>query len=214
MKRISRLERGALQCYDAGANKSNMSVLQYNDITPKKVILQDGEPYLVLSSHVFGKQQRRPVNTTKLKSLVSGRVIEATFQQSDKAEEAEIDTKQIEFIYENRGEYWFCTPGKPGERFALAAALVGDAGRFIAPKSEVQALVFNDEIIGVTVPIKVDLKVKEADPAVKGNTSSSATKEVVLETGARLQVPMFINAGDTIRINTETGQYAERAQKA
>jgi len=81
-------------------------------------------------------------------------------------------------------------------------------------RTEVQALVFNDEIIGIKFPIKVDLKVTEAMPAVKGNTSSSALKEVTLETGVKTMVPMFINEGDIVSINTETGDYSERMEKA
>ena len=191
-----------------------MATLPYNKITSKKVILWSGEPHMVLSSHVFRKQQRKPVNITKLKGLVSGRVLEQTFHQNETAEEAELEKRPIEFVYKNKGEYWFCAPGKSGERFSLSFDLIGDQGAFLREKSEVDALVFNDEVIGVKIPIKVELAVKHADPAVKGNTSSGATKEVVLETGAHLQVPMFINEGDTIRVNTETGEYAERVEKA
>ena len=172
------------------------------------------EPYLVLSSHVFRKQQRKPVNITKLKSLISGRVVEQTFHQNETAREADMERKQIEFIYEAKGEYWFCPVGAPSERFSLSADVVGDQARFIKAKTEIEAVVFDDNIIGVKIPIKMELLVKEADPAVKGNTAQGATKEAVLETGATVQVPMFINAGDTIRINTETGEYTERAEKA
>lgn len=191
-----------------------MAILSYNDITAKKVIIWNDEPHLVLSTHVFRKQQRKPVNITKLKSLISGKVVEQTFHQNETAEEADIETRPIEFIYENRGEYWFCPPGKPGERFSLSADLLGDGAKFIKPKSEVDAIVFDENIIGIKVPIKVELKVKEAAPAVKGNTSSGATKEVTLETGATIQVPMFINEGDTVAVNTETASYSERVEKA
>jgi len=191
-----------------------MAILSYNEITPKKIILWNGEPCVVLSSHVFRKQQRKPVNITKLKSLIGGRVVEQTFHQNETAEEADIETKQIEFIYENKGEYWFSTPGNPSERFPLPIAIVGAEGKYLKPKSEIDAVVYDEDIIGVKMPIKMELLVTEAAPAVKGNTSSSATKEVVLETGATLHVPMFINEGDLIRVNTETNSYAERVEKA
>ena len=191
-----------------------MSVLSYNEITLKKVIIWNDEPCVVLASHVFRKQQRKPVNITKLKSLISGRVIEQTFHQNETAEEADISTKPIEFIYESKGEYWFCTPEDPSDRFSLEHDVVGDEGRFLKTKSTVDAVVYDDAIIGIKIPVKVELVVKEAAPAVKGNTSSGATKEVVLETGATVQVPMFINEGDVIRINTETGAYTERVEKA
>lgn len=191
-----------------------MAVLSYNEITPKKVIIWNDEPHIVLSYHVFRKQQRKPVNITKLKSLISGRVVEQTFHQNETATEADIETKQIEFIYESRGEYMFCIPGKPGERFGLSQDVVGDEARFLKPKSVIDAVVYDDAIIGVKMPIKMELTVKESAPAVKGNTSSGATKEAILETGVSIQVPLFINPGDVIRVNTETGEYTERVEKA
>lgn len=191
-----------------------MSVLSYNEITLKKVIIWDNEPYIVLASHVFRKQQRKPVNITKLKSLISGRVVEQTFHQNENATEADIESKSIEYIYTNRGEHWFNIPGKPSERFQLSDDVVGEEIRFLKPKSVVEAVVYDERIIGIKMPIKVELKVKEAAPAVRGNTSSSATKEVTLETGVKLQVPMFINEGDIIKVNTELGEYTERVEKA
>ncbi len=191
-----------------------MSVLSYNEITLKKVVVWNGEPHIVLASHVFRKQQRKPVNITKLKSLISGRVVEQTFHQNDTIDEAEIETRPIEYIYANRGEYWFNTPGKPAERFTLSADIVGEDIKFLRQKSIIDAVVYNDEIIGIKMPIKVELKVTEAAPAVKGNTSQGATKEVTLETGAKIQVPMFVNEGDIIRVNTEDWAYTERVEKA
>ncbi len=191
-----------------------MSVLSYNEISLKKVIVWNNEPHIVLASHVFRKQQRKPVNITKLRSLISGRVVEQTFHQNETADEADIESRPIEYIYASRGEYWFNTPGKPSERFTLSEDIVGDEIKFLKPKSVIDAVIYDEKIIGVKMPIKVELKVKEAAPAVKGNTSSNATKEVTLETGVTMQVPMFINEGDTIRINTELGEYTERVEKA
>lgn len=191
-----------------------MSVLSYNEIALKKVIIWDNEPFIVLASHVFRKQKRKPVNVTKLKSLISGRVVEQTFHSNETADEAEMDTRSVEYVYESKGEYWFIVAGKPSERFALAHDVVGDEIRFLRPKTVIDAVVFNDNIISVKIPIKVELKIKETAPAVKGNTSGNALKEAIVETGAKIMVPLFINEGDSIRINTELGEYTERAEKA
>ena len=191
-----------------------MAVLSYNEITLKKVILHEGEPYLVVASHVFRKQQRKPVNITKLKGLKSGRVLEVTFHQNETVEEADMETRTVTFIYRKPGEYWFHTAGKAAERFALSEDLVGEQGRFLKERTDIDAVVFDDEVIGLKMPIKMELKVKEAMDAVKGNTSSGALKEVTLETGATIMAPMFINAGDIISVNTETGDYSERVEKA
>lgn len=185
-------------------------MLEYNEIKEGKVIIMDGEPWEVLSSHVFRKQQRKPVNATKLKNMISGRVTEQSFHVSEKAEEAEIEAKDIKYIYTNKGEKWFCEANDPSKRFSLSEAQVGPGGRFLKQNSTVQAIVYDEKIIGVKLPIKVELKVTEAHPAVKGNTAQGGTKAVKLETGAEIQVPMFVKEGDVLRINTETGQYTER----
>ncbi len=190
-----------------------MTMLEYNDITPRRFIILDGEPYEVLSSHVFRKQQRKPVNQTKLQGLVSGRVVEKSFHQAEKAEEAEIGTREIKYIFNKRGEYWFSDPSDPSQRFSLPETTVGEKAHFLKGNTIVEALVFDEKIVGVHLPIKVELEVTEAPPNIKGNTATGGYKVVTLETGATMDVPMFINAGDVIRINTETGAYVERVNK-
>jgi len=185
-------------------------MLEYNEIKEGKVIILDGEPWEVINSHVFRKQQRKPVNATKLKNLISGRVTERSFHVSEKAEEAEITTKDIKYLYTNKGEWWFCEANDPSKRFSMSEGAVGTGSKFLKQNSIVQAVVYDEKIIGVKLPIKVELKVIEAHPAVKGNTAQGGTKAVKLETGAEIQVPMFVKEGDVLRINTETGQYTER----
>lgn len=191
-----------------------MAILAYNEITPKKIIEYNGEPYLVLSSWVFRKQQRKPVNQTKLKGLKSGKMLEISFHQSETAPEADIEKKEMTYVFQNKGEVWFHEAGNPKARFSLPKSQVGESIRFVKEQSDVTALVWNDEIIGIQTPIKVELTVKEAPPAVKGNTAQGGSKQVVLETGAVVSTPLFINEGDIIRINTETGEYAERVSKS
>lgn len=189
------------------------NMLEYNEVKERKYIVVDGAPHEVISSHVFRKQQRKPVNQTKLKNLLTGKVLEKSFHQSEKVEEADIDTVSIKYLYPKRDEYWFCEEGDPSKRFALSVSLLGEQIKFLKQNSVIDGLVFNDEIMGVKIPIKVDLTVKEAPPSVKGNTAHSGTKQVTLETGAVINVPLFINEGDTVRINTQTGEYTERAEK-
>ena len=185
-------------------------MLSYNEIGVRKFIVLEGEPYEVVDSHIFRMQQRKPQNKTKLKNLISGRVVEMTFHQSDKAEEAEIEYKEIQYLYSNRGEHWFCEKSDQGARFTLPTDLVGEKVLFLKQNSIVEVTLFNEKIIGVHLPAKVDLKVTEAAPAVKGDTAQGAQKQVTVETGATLNVPLFVKEGDILRINTETGQYVER----
>src|SRR4029077_1323294 len=100
-----------------------MSILEYNEVTEKKFIVLDGQPYEVISSHVFRKQQRKPVNATKLKNLMTGKVTEYSFHQSEKVEQAEIEEKEVKFLYTNRGEWWFTDPVNPAARFKVDAEI-------------------------------------------------------------------------------------------
>ena len=188
-----------------------MAMLDYSEITERKYIVFNGEPWEVLSSHVFRKQQRKPVNATKLKNLITGKVTEQSFHVSEKVEEAEIDSKEAKYLYNNKGEYWFCDPKDPANRFQLSNEVMGPRGKFLKVNSIIEVLSFEDTTIGVKMPIKVELKVVEAHPAVKGNTAQGGTKTVKLETGAEIQVPMFIKEGEIVRVNSETGEYTERA---
>ena len=190
-------------------------MLQYNEIREKKIIIYDNEPCEVIDSHVARTQQRKPQNQVKLKSLISGKTIAATFHVSDSADEADIENREIKFLYHNRGEYWFCPPADLKNRFKLDASLIGGAGKFFKENGIVTALVWSDEedeekIIKITLPIKMEFKVKEAPPAVRGDTSKSGNKTITLENGTTLNAPMFIEEGDIIRVNTETGEYVER----
>lgn len=187
-----------------------MSLLEYNEIKERRYIIYDNEPYEVLSSHVFRKQQRKPVNATKLKHLITRSVKEVSFHQSEKVEEAEIDSKPIKYLYNNRGAYWFCEPSDPSKRFSLKEDVVGPQGKFLKPNTVIDILTFQDRHVGLKLPIKVELKVTEAPPAIKGDTAKGGTKQVQLETGAYINAPLFVNEGDVIRVNTETGEYVER----
>lgn len=194
-------------------------MLEYSEVKPKKYIIYGGEPCEVLESHVARTQQRKPQNQTKLRSLLSGRVIPATFHAADKVEEAEIDSRTIKFIYQNRGQYWFSEIKDPSKRFTIEESMIGTQAKFLKGNMEVEVLTFSDDddeepkIIGIRLPVKVELTVKDAPPSIKGNTASGGGKTAVLETGANITVPFFVNVGDVIRINTETEEYVERVEK-
>ncbi len=195
-------------------------MLEYNEITVHKVIIYEGEPYEVLTAHVFRKQQRKPVNATKLRNVMTGRIVEYSFHVNEKAEEANIEKKQVKYLYAKQGlpagrqgEYWFCDSKDPSNRFELHEDLIGDAKKFLKPNMLVDVKLFGDKYIGVALPIKIELAVKEAAPGVKGDTAKGGMKRVTLETGAIIDAPLFVSEGDIVRVNTETGEYVERVGK-
>lgn len=170
----------------------------------------DGAPYEVVETHFLRMQQRKAVVQTKIRNLITGKLLDRNFQASDNFEEADITKQNAMFIYESKGEYWFHEEGNPKNRFSLKEELVGDQGKFLKPNTKVQTMIFNDKVIKVEIPVKMDFKVIEAPPSIKGNTAQGGTKSVTVEGGAKVNVPLFINEGETIRINTQTGDYVER----
>lgn len=198
-----------------------MAVLAYNEILSKKIINYNNEPYEVLSAHIFRMQQRKPVNQTKLRHLISGKVTEISFHQNETVTEADIETIKANYLYTRSlpagrqgGESWFAEMGNAKNRFSFPDEVVHEKVQWLAQNAVVDVLLFEEKPVTVKIPVKVDLEVTDAPPAVKGNTVSGGTKLVELSTGAKLDVPLFINTGDIVRINTDTGTYTERMEKA
>lgn len=193
-----------------------MAQLDYNEIRERKIIIYNNEPCEVVESHVARTQQRKPQNQVKLKSLISGKTFAATFHTSDTAEEADMSKKEVKFLYANRGEFWFCDVKDPSNRFQITDTILGSASKFLKANMSVDALVFTDDdeekIIGIKLPIKMEFLITEAPPSIKGNTATGGNKLVTLETGATVNVPLFIETGDKVIVNTETGEYVERTR--
>ena len=190
-----------------------MSTLGYNDLRKGVVFNIDGAPYEVMEYAFVRMQQRKAVAQVKMKNLITGKVLSRNFHQSESFEEANMQREPIKFLYQNRGEFWFSEKNDPSKRFSLFADAVGVSGQFLKPNIEVSAISFNGKIINVELPIKVDLIVKETPPGERGNTVQGAMKVAELETGAKINVPLFVNTGDVIRVNTSTEEYAERVEK-
>lgn len=189
-------------------------MLDYNEIKERKYIIYEDEPYEVVESQISRKQKRQPQNQTKLRSLISGKVIPVAFHASENVEEADIKMRDAKFMYSSKGEYWFCDPNDPKNRFKIDADVIGRPSKYLKENTIVKSMVFEyddeEKIIGVKLPIKIVLEVKEAPPAIRGNTASGGGKMVVLETGAQITVPLFIEAGEKVVINTDTEEYVER----
>lgn len=191
-------------------------MLTYSEIRERKYIVLEGEPYEVLESSIKKKNRQKPANQTKLRHLINGSVKQVAFHQSDNVEEADINKKTVTYSFSkfdrqtSSTEYWFFEGDDRSKRFSLSGDVIGDKINYMKENTKIDALTFNDDIIGIQLPVKVELEVKEAPPNFKGNTASGADKKVILETGLAITVPMFIKAGDIVRVKTDTGEYVER----
>ncbi|MDO8601744.1 MAG: hypothetical protein Q7R62_01250 [bacterium] len=188
-------------------------MLSYNDLKEGAMFVYEGSPYEVIHFAFLRMQQRKPVAQTSIKNLITGKILERNFHMNESFEEVEIERIPTKYLYHSRDEFWFCNVKDPSIRFSLKEDIAGTAAQFTKQNTEVVALKWNDRIINVIWPIKADLKISETPPGEKGNSAGNTTKAATLETGAIIQVPMFVNSGDIIRINTSTGQYVERMEK-
>ncbi len=186
-------------------------MIPYNQLHPGVFFMYEGQPFVVLSSQPLRMQQRKPVFQTRMRNVLNGKIIEHNFQQSDVLEEADIQKRIVKFLYANRGKYWFCDIKDASIRFEITEEILDLGAKFLKANIEVTAIEFNGKVITVELPIKMDFKVIEAPPSIKGNTAQGGNKQVKIETGAMINVPLFINEGESIRINTQTGEYTERA---
>jgi elongation factor P len=186
-------------------------MLSLSKIKTGKTISLSGEPFLVMF-HQHSKTGRAgAVLRTKLKNLQTGTILEKNFQGSDKVEEAEISKSKAQFLYREKDNYFFMASASY-EQFSLPKSVLGNLTNYLIEGTEITILNFNDQPINIELPIKMEFRVVEAPPAIRGNTADGGTKQVTLETGIKVSTPLFIKGGDVIRVNTETGEYVERVK--
>ena len=185
-------------------------MLSMNELKLGKVITQNNEPYQIVFTQHTKVARGGAVLKTKMKNLITGSTLEKTFSGSDNAEEADLVHRQANFLYQ-QGDDFFFMDNENFEQFQFDKEIVGEVSKFLAEGQQVDILVFNGNPVSVALPAKIICEVKSAPDGVKGNSSGSATKTVILETGAEIRTPLFIKSGDKIKINTETSEYVERA---
>jgi len=187
-------------------------MLSYFDLRKGTRFILEGQPYEVLEFRHVKKAQGIAIAQTKLRNLITGRVLERNFHQGDSFEETNLERIEVKFIYSHKGKFYFSEAKNPSKRFELTEEQIGQGVNFLKSNQVLTGIAFQGKIINVNLPIKVQLKVKEAPPGVKGGRAQAGSKTVVLETGAKINTPLFIEEGDTIEVNTETGEYVKRIE--
>jgi elongation factor P len=169
----------------------------------------DGVPYKVVeyAQKVMGRGGS--IVNVKIKSLLDGRVLDKTFKGNDTIEPADVATRSVQYLYNNGAMFYFMDEGTY-EQFEIAADIIGDQAGYLKEGDKVQAQLFDGRVINIELPKNLYLEVTYTETAVKGDTSSSITKDAQLETGITIKVPAFIKTGDIISVDTSTGAYRER----
>jgi len=168
-------------------------MLSHVELKKGTYFVHEGMPSLVLENSLMFKGRGSSVMQVKLRNLKTGSVLSRTFHTGEEFEEAELEKLEVNFIYESRGKYVFAEVNNPSKRFELLKEQIGSAVQFLVPNTIVEGVRFEGEILTIALPIKMNLKVKEAPPGVKGDRAQGGSKTAILETGAVVQVPLFVN---------------------
>ncbi len=175
-------------------------------------IVIDGDPWVV-AEYLFVKPGKgQSLYKCKIRSMVSGALVDKTYRSGEKLEKADLESNKMQFLYTDGEEFHFMN-NDSYEQFALKEDQIGDSSDFLYENLEVEMLFFNGQPIGLTLPNFVNLEITQSDPGIKGDTASNTTKPATMSTGCVIQVPLFVEEGETIKIDTRTRDYVERVKK-
>ncbi len=189
---------------------SPLSMYTITDLKPGRAVTLDGEPFIVLASQFGRKSQSQANMQCKLKNLKTGAIVARNFQGSEKIAPADVGYRHVQYLYKNQGQLSFMDL-ESYDQFDLPEEMVGEGINFLIDGLEVDALMYEEKPIGIKLPVTVILQVVETSPGVRGDTATGGGKPATLNSGAVINVPLFVNEGDKIKVNTESGLYVERA---
>jgi elongation factor P len=184
-------------------------MIDVNDLRKGVTFELDGELYRVLDYHHVKVGRGNATIRTKVRNLRSGATSEKTFPSGDRVQDIRLETRQIQFLYADGDLYHFMDT-ETYEQPVFSASMLGDGVKYLTDGMALSLLTYEGEAIDVELPVTVELEVMEAEPGFAGDTAAGATKEVTVSTGLKVQTPLFVNAGDVIRIDTRSGSYLTR----
>ena len=188
-----------------------MSMISTNDFKGGVKVILDGDPCNILENEYVKPGKGQAFNRVKLRNLKNGRVLEKTFKSGDTLEAADAQDIELQYLY-NDGEMWHFMSPTSYEQYTISKDTIGNTSKWLKEQDICLVTLWNNNAIDVTPPIFVTLKVTETDPGLRGDTATGGSKAATLETGAVVRVPLFINIGDILKIDTRTGQYASRGK--
>jgi elongation factor P len=183
-----------------------------SDIRKGLKVLMDGHPYTIVDFQFVKPGKGTAFTRTKFKNLLSGNVVEKNIRSGEKLEPANVEEKAMQYLYAEGDDFVFMDK-QDYEQFTVAGETVGDDADLLLDNLDCTVLFFNERAAGVTLPTFIVFEITASDPAVKGDTATNVTKPATVETGAVIQVPLFINAGDKIKVDTRSRSYVERVKE-
>ncbi len=188
-----------------------MSTIDVSEIKPGTKLLIENQPYTVIERQFVKPGKGSAFTRTKMKNLLTGRNIEHNIRSGEKLETADVEEKAMSFLYKEGDDFVFMDQ-QNYEQINVLKDAVGDQWQWLKDNMVCQVQFWNNKVIGLTLPNFVELRITHSEPGVKGDTSGNVTKPATIETGAEIAVPLFVNEGDLIRIDTRTGEYCERVK--
>ena len=171
----------------------------------------EGVPYTIVDFQHVKPGKGGAFVRTKMKSLLTGRVLDQTFRSGEKVKRPDLMEREMQYLYREGGDFHMMD-NETYEQIMLTEDQVGEAAQYLAENMAVKVLFFNQQAVAVEVPLFVELEVAQTEPGVKGDTAAGGTKPSILESGVTIQVPLFINEGDRVKVDTRTGAYIERVK--
>lgn len=187
-----------------------MATYSTNEFKAGLKVMLDNDPAVIVENEFVKPGKGQAFNRVKIRNLKTGRVIERTFKSGDTIEAADVMDVEMQYLY-NDGEFWHFMNPESYEQLAADKAVVGDNAKWLKEQDVCLLTLFNGVPIAVEPPNTVTLKIVETDPGVRGDTSGGGGKPATLETGAVVRVPLFVQTGETVKVNTRTGEYISRA---
>ena len=170
----------------------------------------DGQPYIITDFEFSKPGKGQAIYRVRMRNMLTGQNLDKSYRSNDKFEEADLLTRTMEYLYCDGTNYCFMDPSSY-ENYLADEGVVGDRKQYMVENTEIEVLLYENRIIDITLPMTVVLKITRSDPGVRGDTATNVTKPATLETGAEVQVPLFIEVGDVIRVDTRSGKYVTRA---
>lgn len=183
-----------------------------SDIKKGLKIMMDGQPYSIIDFQFVKPGKGQAFTRVKVRNMHSGAVLERTFKSGERLDPADVETRTLQYIYQD-GENFVFMDEKSGEQIMVPAEKVGDDAQWMSDGMNLDVTIFNGAAIGVSIPLTVVLQITSSEPGVKGDTASGATKPATLSTGAVVNVPLFVQEGEWVKVDTTEGRYLERVNK-
>ncbi len=188
-----------------------MATFSTNEFKSGLKLMVDGDPCTIIENEFVKPGKGQAFNRVKLRNLLTGRVVERTYKSGESLEAADVVDVDLQYLYSD-GEYWHFMHPETYEQYAVAVDTLADASKWLKEEDVCLTTLWNNEPISVTPPNFVVLEVTDTEPGVRGNTATGATKAATLETGATVQVPLFVETNERLRIDTRTGEYVSRVK--